>query len=140
MAATEHLPFYLVSQSLKIDGTDLKCAANNISHGIDQASNDYETFCGSYRSYGAAHETLTVTFVQNFDADGPWATLYPLRGTIVDFELIPDDRIAIGVGNPKMTGQVYVPIMPFIDSGVGEASEIDVELAIQGEPDYDTTP
>lgn len=141
VAATPHVPFILVSPSMKIGPTaaalvDLKCSANNIAHEVDQDSNDYETFCGAYRTYGVAHHTLTLTVLQNFDADGPWHTLYPLRGTVADFELLPDDRIAMGPTNPKMSGKAFVPIMPFIDAAVNEASEIEVELAIQGEPTF----
>src|SRR5262245_25301323 len=98
LVATPHTPMFLVSPSFKIGPTgtsvDLKCSATQITHGIDQDSNDYDTFCGSFRSYGPAHETLTITFLQSFDATGPWATLNPMRGTIQDFELLPDDRVA----------------------------------------------
>lgn len=143
VAPTPHAPFILVSPSLKVGTspspmTDLKCSANQITHGVDQDSNDYETFCGAYRSYGVAHHTLTLTLLQSFGTDGPWTVLYPLRNTVVDFELLPDDRVAASPTNPKMTGKVYVPFMPFLDSAVNEASEIDVELAIQGEPTFVT--
>jgi hypothetical protein len=140
VAPAEVAPFILVSPSFKIGPTgtlvDLKCSANQIVHGVDQDSNDYETFCATYRAYGAAHQTLTITVLQSFEPTGPWHVLYPLRGTVADFELLPDDRIAAGPLNPKMTGKVRVPLMPFLDAAVNEASEIDVELAIQGTPAF----
>jgi hypothetical protein len=135
-------PFILISPSIKLGppatAVEIKCSTHQISHGIDQNSNDYETFCGSYRVYGAAHETITLTVYQNFDPTGPWAVLSPLRGQTVEFELLPDDRVAASPTNPKMTGVVRVPAMPFIDAAVNEASEIDVELAIQGTPVFVT--
>ena len=140
MPDVETPPFILVSPSMKIGPTgtlvDLKCSASQIAHGVEQDTNDYETFCGTYRAYGAARETITLTVLQNFDPTGPWHVLYPLRGTVVDFELLPDDRVAASPTNPKMTGSVRVPTIPFLDAAVNEASEIEVELAIQGAPTF----
>lgn len=141
---TEFPPIPLVSPSFKIgiapDLHELKCAANQFSHGVDQDTNDYDTFCGSYRVYGVERQTFTVTLYQNFDDGGPWSVLFPLRNTVADFEFTFDDRIPVSPQNPKMTGKVRVPTMPMVDAAVNEASEIEMELAIQGAPTFVTTP
>jgi hypothetical protein len=139
----EFPPFILTNPSLLIDGKELKCAANQIEHKIDQNTNDYDTFCGSYRSYGVERHTITVSLYQNFDTDGPWQVLSPLAGTLVDFELIPDKAAANGPTNPTMFGTVRVPAMPFLKAQVNEASNIDIDLSVQGKPSYappDTAP
>jgi|SRR5215467_2134025 len=129
-------PFILTKPSLKINDEELRCSVNQISHGIDQDTNDYDTFCGTYRVYGVARHSLTVTVYQNFDPTGPWAVLSALANQVVPFELLPDDTIPQGPTNPLMFGDVRVPAMPFLDAAVNEASSIDVELSIQGVPHY----
>lgn len=140
-------PFVLTKPSIMIGTSpamkELRCAANQITHAIDQGTNDYDTYCGSYRSYGVARHTLTITIYQNFDTDGPWQVLKPLENTVVDFTLLPDDNQASGPTNPLMFGKVRVPAIPFLDAGVNEASSIDIELSIQGTPSFappDTAP
>lgn len=141
MADVETPPFILVSPSFKIGpsgGTlvEIKCSLNQIDHSIDQDSNDYDTFCGSYRAYGVERHTITLTVFQNFDATGPWAVLHPLAGTLCDFELLPDDTAVSGTTNPLMFGTCRVPAMPFLSAAVNEASQIDVELSVQGQPHF----
>lgn len=148
MAVVETPPFILVNPKFEIGPVggplkDLHCSLNQIDCGVDQDSNDYDTFCGSYRSYGVARYTITLTVYQNFDAGGPWEVLWPLRGTIADFQLLPDAGAASGIGNPLMFGQVRVPPLAFLSAAVNEASSIDIELAVQGEPSFappDTAP
>ena len=121
-------PFILTKPSLLIgtrpDLTEIRCSLNQITHGIDQDTNDYDTFCGSYRVYGVARHTLTITVYQNFDPTGPWAVLHPLAGQVVDFELLPDVNKPQGADNPLMFGTLRVPDMPFLDASVNEASSI----------------
>lgn len=146
--ATETPPFILISPSFTIGpvgGTlaELKCSINQIEHAVDQDTNDYDTFCGSYRAYGVERHTITITVFQNFDATGPWAILHALAGELAEFQLLPDDTIANGPTNPLMFGTCRVPAMPFLNAAVNEASQIEVELSIQGTPHFappDTAP
>jgi hypothetical protein len=39
-----------------------------------------------------------------------------------------------------MSGNVTVKAFPFIDAAVGEASEFDLVLAVQGDPDFAIVP
>jgi len=141
-------PFILTSPQFAIGPEggplqDIKCSLNQISCGVDQDSNDYDTFCGSYRAYGVPRFTITLTVFQNFDPTGPWAILYPLAGTLADFELLPDGTVTQSATNPLMFGKVRVPYMPFLDAAVNEASSIDIELSVQGIPSFappDTAP
>lgn len=135
-------PFILTSPQFAIGPEsgplqDIKCSLNQISCGVDQDSNDYDTFCGSYRAYGVPRFTITLTVYQNFDPTGPWAILWPLAGTLADFELLPDGTQPASATNPMMSGKVRVPYMPFLDAAVNEASSIDLELSVQGIPTFD---
>jgi hypothetical protein len=136
----EFPPFILTKPSIKVgidpDLKELRCAAHQVEHAADQDTNDYDTFCGSYRVYGVAHHTLTLSIYQNYDTDGPWQVLHPLAGQVVDFEFLPDATQPVSATNPLMKGKCRVPTVPFIAANVNEASDSDIELAIQGEPEF----
>lgn len=138
------VPFVFRKPAIKLGATgssvDIACAANQIVAEAEQDENTLETFCGTYTSYKAPVWTITVTALQSFGTDGLWTQLYPLAGTTVDFQLIPDGTQPISVDNPAMTGQVYVGYPDFLNGSVGEGSEFDLELGVQGVPDFIETP
>jgi hypothetical protein len=138
------LPFILNKPRITLDagGTtpiDIECSANEVHTNVSQDETTVETFCGSYTSYKPEVWDVTLTAVESFGADGLWATVRPLVGQTVAFELLPDSSQAVSVDNPLMTGQVTVKAFPFIDAAVGEASEFDLVLAVQGDPVWDDT-
>lgn len=50
---------------------------------------------------------LAITWNDDFAASNVDATLWPLLGTVVTFELRPDDA-SVGASNPKYTGSVFI--------------------------------
>lgn len=50
---------------------------------------------------------LQVEWLDDFAASSVDATLWPLLGTVVPFEVRPDAG-AVGVGNPKYTGSIFI--------------------------------
>jgi len=140
-------PHILANPSLKIGpegGTLLEviCTGHNIELSPEQDSNDYDSWCGgSVRVYGPERWTLTLTAYQSFsDPDGLWTILYPLRGLVCDFELTPDSTVAVSPTNPIATGRVRVPSISFLAGAINEASEITVEMPVQGQPTFSETP
>lgn len=131
-------PFILVKPKILLgtagSGVDIACAANQVTAEPEQDENVTETFCGIYTNYKAEAWTITVTAVQSYGVGGLWNSVRPLCGTVVPFTLLPNGAIAAGPANPSMTGTCYVKGFPFIDGAVGEASEFDLELAVQGVP------
>jgi hypothetical protein len=113
---------------------ELECAANNIDASADQDENDYNTYCGTYSSYGPEKWTITATILQSFGVDGVWTKLRPVVGTIQAFELRPDANDPRSIDNPAMTGNALVKAFPFLSGGVNEPSEIDIVLKVQGVP------
>ena len=136
------VPFILQHPKIELTagaGTpvEIQCSANQVVAEPEQDENTNETFCGSYTSYKAEVWTITVTALQSFGTDGLWTKVRPMAGTVVDFTLLPDADAAISIDNPEMSGKVIVKAFAFLDAAVGEASEFDLVLAVQGEPAFD---
>jgi hypothetical protein len=119
---------------------NIECNANEVHTNVSQDENTVDTFCGSYTSYKPEKWDVTLQGVQSFGADGLWTTVRPLVGQIVPFELLGDRDAAVSVDNPLMSGECLVKAFPFIDAAVGEASEFDVVLAVQGDPIFEDIP
>jgi hypothetical protein len=119
-------------------GVEIQCAGTHLVAAPDQDENTIETFCGSYTSYKAAKWTITVTIAMSYGAAGAWGLIQPLCGTVVPFEIRPDIATA-SVDNPVMSGNCLVKLLPFIDADPGTASEVDLELKVQGDPVFGTT-
>jgi hypothetical protein len=134
----------MVHPSLQLGATgsevELQCFANNIETNIDQDETTTKTFCGNYKSYGPETWTIVLTVVQSFGADGLWTLVKPMVGTVVPFTLTPDADNPISDTNPAMTGTCLVRAFPFLSGAVNEPSEFDLELAVQGEPEWITVP
>jgi hypothetical protein len=130
-------PFMLDHPVIKIGATgtsvDIACPATNLTVEPDQDENSVDTFCASYTSYKQPKWTITASIAQSYGTSGTWNLLQPLMGTMQPFVIKPDDAAASAT-NPAMSGTAYVKWVSFIDGGPGEASEVDVELAVQGAP------
>lgn len=137
-------PFILRKPSLKLTLTPgtpitLQCQGRGMQVVPDQDENDFETFCGTYTTYSPEKWTITFNAYSSFGTDGLWTLVRPLVGKVVDFELLPDADAAVSVTNPKMAGKAIVKSFPFLDAEVSDASEVDVELAVQGTPTFATS-
>jgi hypothetical protein len=135
-------PFIVTHPLIKIGATgsavEFECGATNLDITVDQDENTVETFCGSYTSYKAPKWTVTITIAQSYGANGTWTLLHPLCGTLQPFSIQPDSA-APSVSNPNMSGTAMLKQLPFISAAPGEASEVDLELAVQGTPLFGIT-
>lgn len=138
-------PFIVQKPSILIGPTgsevEIMCAANQLDITPEQDSNDVETFCGIFTSYKPEKWTCTITCVQSFGAsDGLWNNLRPLCNTIQPFLITPDSRVAISADNVGMAGTAYITGFAYLTGAVGEASEFDLVLAVQGDPTFPIIP
>ena len=133
-------PFVLVKPKISLGtaGTvvEFQCGANQVEAAPEQDENTVETFCGVFTTYKPENWTITVTALQSYGTNGLWTNVRPLCNTVQPFTLLPDAVAAISVSNPQMTGTAYVKGFPFLSAAVGEASEFDLELAVQGIPTF----
>jgi hypothetical protein len=136
-------PYYLTDPKIEIGPTAtpiaIECSTTNIDHTIDQDENTTDTMCASYVSYGKKRHKLTITVVQSFGTDGLWNQLQPLEGTVVDFRVLPHGADPVGPDNPEMSGTAILKAIPFMSGAPNEIVDFDIELAIQGEPAYNST-
>jgi hypothetical protein len=137
-------PFILIKPKLLIGPTgsevEYECGANEVDASPDQSSNDVETFCGVFTSYKPAKWTVTVTALQSFGAAGLWNNLRPFVNTVQPFLIIPDGAQPVSADNIAMQGEAFIPEFSYLKAPVGEASEFDFVLAVQGIPDFIDTP
>jgi hypothetical protein len=142
VTAITEAPFIIQKPYIRLGptatGVEIQCAGTHLVAAPDQDENTIETFCGSYTSYKAAKWTITVTIAMSYGANGAWGLIQPMCGTIVDFEIRPDVGTA-SEDNPVMSGQCLVKLLPFIDADPGTASEVDLELKVQGDPVFGIT-
>jgi hypothetical protein len=136
-------PFFLIKPKITLgpagSEVEFECGANEIDASPEQDEKDAETFCGVFTSYGPEKWTITATVFTSFGANGLWTLLRPFANTVQPFTLLPDAAKPVGVDNPEMSGEAYVPGFPFLQAAVGEASDFDLVLKVQGEPDFDGT-
>lgn len=139
------VPFILNHPRITLDvggasPVDIECSSNEVHTNVSQDESTVDTFCGSFTSYKPEVWDITLQGVESFGVDGLWTTVRPLVGLTVDFELLPDADQPVSVDNPLMSGSVTVKAFPFVDAAVGEASEFDVVLAVQGDPVWEIVP
>jgi hypothetical protein len=122
-------------------GVDITCFLHKVEFKPDQDTNDNDTFCGTYRSYGPVRWTITLSLFQSFGAGNAWDILAGLQMQTVHLEVTPSEALPVGtVDNPTVAAEVTVPPMPFLTSDVGEASDMDLDLDVQGGLTYTPEP
>jgi hypothetical protein len=136
---THVAPFVLTHPLIQIGddttGVQIQCMANEVKVEVDQDENKTETFCGSYTSYKAEVWTITITALQSFGADGLETLVRPLVGTIQPFKLNGSaDDPPDTVDNPTLSGDALVKAFDWMTAAVGETSDFDLVLAVQGQP------
>lgn len=117
----------------------IRCQGHSIAVEPEQDENTFETFCGTYTTYSPEKWSVTISCYTSYGTDGLWTLLRPLVGLVVAFELLPDGDVAASVDNPVMSGNAIVKAFPFLSGDVSDASDVDVVLAVQGQPTFGTT-
>lgn len=79
---------------------------------------------------GLKSGTLNITWNDDVAASNVDATLWPLLGTVVTFEIRLNDS-AVGAGNPKYTGSVLISGHQ-IGGGVGELAAKQTTYPVSG--------
>lgn len=117
---------------LALNSTDLSSYTSSIELTMEVEEQDVTTFAsGGWTEVlgGLASGQLAVTFKQ--DADNLDATVWPLFGTVVPFE-VRLSNAPVGPSNPAYTGQVLVSQWSPIAGAVGDAAEMDVTWPTSG--------
>ena len=149
MATPEPLPLILTNASIKIstDGTpsnlkELACVANHIELSPDISITTLDTMCGSKDYPGTVKWALIATLYQSFDTDATEDVLSAAVafGDPVAFSIAGYRDKAIGIDNPAWTGLVIPQPYSPINGDAGDASTVELEWSLSGEPVKSTGP
>jgi hypothetical protein len=142
-------PLILDDASLKIssDGTalnlkELGCVANHIELTPDVTITTLDTMCGSVDYPGAVKWSLIATLYQSFDVD---ATEDVLSGAVgsgapVAFEIVGRVSEPVSATNPSWSGLVIPQPYSPINGDAGDASTVELDWSVSGEPTKTITP
>lgn len=145
----EPTPLILTNASLKIstDETptnlvELACVTNHIELSPDVNTTTLDTMCGSKDYPGTVKWSLIATLYQSFDVDATEDVLSAAvaGGIPVAYEVMGYRDDPVSAANPAWSGlaipQPYSPI----NGDAGDASEVDLEWSLVGEPTKSITP
>lgn len=124
----------LLSEFISLDGTDLSDYCNKAELQIEVEAKDVTTFgsAGAKEFIGGLKSgTLALEFKQDYAASQLDATLWPLLGTVVTFEVRPTSA-AVGAGNPSYTGSVLITGHNPIQGGVGDEATMSLSFPTSG--------
>lgn len=142
--APEPNPLILNNASLKLgtDLTELACVANHIEISPDVSITTLDTMCGSRDYPGVVKWALVATLYQSFDPDATEEVLSAAvdGGVPVPFEVQGYRDQPVSLTNPAWSGMVIPQPYSPINGDAGDASEVDLEWSIVGEPTKSTTP
>jgi len=143
--APEPQPLILNNASIKIAGTplvadlkELACVANHIELSPDVSVTTLDTMCGSRDYPGTVKWALIATLYQSFDPDATEDVLSKAvaGGVPVAFEVSGyRDRAAGVADNPTWSGLVIPQPYAPINGDAGDASTVELEWSVVGEPE-----
>jgi hypothetical protein len=144
VAVVEAAPFVLVKPTIllgdALTGIQIECGSNQIEAEPESDESTTETFCGTYTTYKPEVWTITLTALTSFGPAGLWNLVRPLAGQSTPFLITPDSSRPIGPDNVAMSGTAIVKPFAWLSAAVGETSDFDLILAVQGIPEFLETP
>ncbi len=125
--------FVLNDASVTINSVDLSDHISSVTLDITadevistSMGDDFNTRLG-----GLKDGSLALEFQNDFAASEVDATLWPLLGTVVTFEVKPTSS-AVSATNPKYSGSVLVNNVQPLANGVGELATMSVTFPTSG--------
>lgn len=138
----EPRPIILDSTGLTISDTELACLLSHIEITPDVSTVEIKTMCGTIDYPGAVKWSLVATLYQSFDPDGTEEVLSAAvaGGVAVPFEVIANRTQPVSATNPSYSGDVVPQPYSPLNADAGDASTVELEWAIVGEPVKSITP
>ena len=137
------LPLILDDASLALgDGAEppamraLDCVTNHLELSPDTPVTTVDTLCGSTDYPGITKWSLVATLYQSFDPDATEEILSEALavGGPVAFEILPRKSQPVSATNPMWSGEVIPMPYPPVNGDAGDASTIELEWSVVGEP------
>jgi hypothetical protein len=140
-APAEPMPLILTNAGLKINDVELACLVNHIEISPDVSITTLDTMCGSRDYPGVVKWALVATLYQSFDSGATEEVLSEAvqGGVPVPFEVVGYRDQPVSEANPMWSGEVIPQPYSPINGDAGDASTIDLEWSIVGEPTKNIT-
>lgn len=129
------------SVKISIDDTvanlkELACVANHVELSPDVTVTTLDTMCGSADYPGVVKWSLVATLYQSFDLDATEDVLSQAVafGAPVAFSIAGYKGKPIGADNPVWSGLVIPQPYAPINGDAGDASTVELEWSVVGEP------
>ena len=115
---------------------ELACVTNHLELSPDVAITTLDTMCGSVDYPGAVKWALILTLYQSFDVD---ATEDVLSAALANdgpvmFAIAASKTNPVGADNPVWSGLVIPQPYSPLNGDAGDASTIELEWSVSGEP------
>lgn len=125
--------FSATDYDILINSVNMSAMAQQASFPIDVAVNDATAYSNTWRARvaGLKDAKLDITWNQDFAAAQVDATLWPLLGTSVSFEIRPTSG-ARSATNPAYTGNVIISQYTPLDAKVGDLATLKTSWPING--------
>jgi len=142
----EPTPLILTNASLMIGDVELACVANHIELSPDVSITTLDTFCGSRDYPGVIKWSLVATLYQSFDPEATEAALdavwtaYQADGSPASFRVAGYRDQPVSATNPEWTGEAIPQPWSPINGDAGDASTVELEWSIVGEPAKNIVP
>lgn len=119
---------------LSVGGVDLSSWVQSLEPSFEVEMQDDTAMGATSRSNdpGLENWSFNVTFVNPFDAGGPDATLWPLKGTKTAVIFRPDAG-TVGPTNPEYTGQASISQWTPVSGSVGDEAVATLNLVAGGD-------
>ena len=124
----------LLAQYLSINGTNLSASTKKAELSVEVEDKDVTNYAsGGWKEVlgGLKSGELACEFLQDFAATQLDATMWPLLGTVVAFEVRPDNA-AVSTTNPKYTGQILIKGWNPIEGSVGDEATVGLSFPTSG--------
>lgn len=124
----------LLAQYLSINGTVLNTFTKKAELSVEVEDKDVTTYSSAgWKELlgGLKSGELACEFLQDFAVTQLDATMWPLLGTVVPFE-VRADQGAVSTSNPKYTGNVLIKSWNPIEGSVGDEATVGVSFPTSG--------
>lgn len=126
--------FVLTAEFVSLNGTDVSAYCRKAELTIEAEAKEVTTFgsAGWKEEIGGLKSgTLALEFEQDFAAAALDATMWPLLGTVVTFDVKPVNA-ARSTSNPSYTGSVLISQWNPLTGSVGDDAKVSVSFPTTG--------
>ena len=124
----------LLAEYLSLAGNDLSSNTNKAEVAVEVEEKDVTTYgSDGWKEVlgGLKSGTIAIEFKQDFAAAALDAIMWPLLGTVVPFEVRPD-QAAASASNPSYTGNLLIKAWNPVTGSVGDEASVSVSYPTSG--------